>query len=391
MATAIINGKIWQETVCIPMHDTTPIISEHEANLEQQPGVSYKALAFISQSIDNTGPHSVSLDESDYLFKALDLDFNDTTTTNNNNKHRKIYNLYCGLENGAKHVIMFAIDVTLRTRAKKNLVDVLEAEHAMLENMFPNHVLEYIARQRAQQDVGYILKNISDNQLLATRHDQVTVMFADITGFTPMCSLQEPMTVMSFLNNLFSRFDDLLDIFGVYKVETIGDCYVVAGGLMSKDDQGTVTVREYSDKMNAIKVVKFAKAVVKEARKLYMPGTSVPVTLRIGIHTGPLVSGIVGKRMPRFCMFGDTINIAARMEATAIPGTIHASEKTWSMTPVEKWIHNGPMIVKGKGEMQTYTLYVSDHNKNTITRQSLDIGYIDFPRYVHNGPKSSNI
>jgi class 3 adenylate cyclase len=102
------------------------------------------------------------------------------------------------------------------------------------------------------------------SHMFASRHDQVTVMFADIVGFTPMCTSVDPLTVMSFLNNLFSKFDNLLDHYGVYKVETIGDCYVVAGGLIFRNEKGMMEVCKDQDKKNANNVIGFAAAIIQE-------------------------------------------------------------------------------------------------------------------------------
>ncbi|EFJ45873.1 guanylyl and adenylyl cyclase family member, partial [Volvox carteri f. nagariensis] len=135
----------------------------------------------------------------------------------------------------------------------------------------------------------------------------VTLLFADMPGFAALCGSLPPRVVMSFLHNLFATFDDMLDHYKVYKVETIGDCYVVAGGLMYEDEDG------------------MAAAMLQSAFRVTLPTTGAHVRLRIGLHSGPVVSGLVGTRMPRFCLFGDTINTASRMESTGVAGCIHAS------------------------------------------------------------------
>ncbi|GIM14304.1 hypothetical protein Vretimale_17187, partial [Volvox reticuliferus] len=152
--------------------------------------------------------------------------------------------------------------------------------------------------------------------------------------------------------------DAMLDKYGVYKVETIGDCYFVAGGLIHEDEDGMVAVREGSnteDPLHAEKIFMFAKAMLSAAREVVMPTTGEPVQIRIGLHTGPVVSGVVGTRMPRFCLFGDTVNTASRMESTGLPGAIHASEATYNRLPRSgQWEPTGGIEVKGKGLMQTY-------------------------------------
>ncbi|EFJ39244.1 guanylyl and adenylyl cyclase family member [Volvox carteri f. nagariensis] len=116
--------------------------------------------------------------------------------------------------------------------------------------------------------------------------------YTDIASFTSMCGQVPPHRVMAFLNDLFTTFDQLVEKHQVYKVETIG---------------GTaLSVTEAVDPLHAHKVFAFAADMLEAARCVMMPGTGQPVRLRVGIHSGPVMSGIVGRKMPRFCLFGDT-------------------------------------------------------------------------------------
>ncbi|GFR46706.1 hypothetical protein Agub_g8326, partial [Astrephomene gubernaculifera] len=166
-----------------------------------------------------------------------------------------------------------------------------------------------------------------------------------------------PLEVMTFLNQLYSRFDAMLDIYRVYKVETIGDCFMVAGGLVAQDEEGWKTTITH-DQLHAVRVLAFAKAMLREARKVQLP-TGGPVLMRVGMHSGPVMSGVVGSRMPRFCLFGDTVNTASRMESTSKPGRIHVSGDTQALLPNERWEPTGGVQVKGKGVLPTY-LWASD-------------------------------
>ncbi|KAG2432297.1 hypothetical protein HYH02_013020 [Chlamydomonas schloesseri] len=219
-----------------------------------------------------------------------------------------------------------------------------------------------------------------DVMALATWHEDVTVVFADIVGFTSMCQQLHPARVMAFLDDLYNAFDHLLDETGCYKVETIGDCYMVCSGLFGRPppdapdpapgngesqpaqevNGGRVEVVPAPlqlggfDPEHATRALHFAKRLVQVASDFRTP-VGTPVQLRVGLHSGSVVSGVVGRRMPRFCLFGDTVNTASRMESTSAPGRIHVSEATRSLLPGERWEPRGTGIdIKGRGRMQTY-------------------------------------
>ncbi|KAG2492666.1 hypothetical protein HYH03_009081 [Edaphochlamys debaryana] len=286
------------------------------------------------------------------------------------------------------------IDVTEQVEAQARLTRLLEQEHKVLEAIFPRHVIEHLTLHQLRAaaaalgaeggdatadgaggrgvsggdgdggdggDSGSLLAAFRPGGSaeafadLATWHPGVTILFADIVGFTSMCHAATPLTVMAFLNQLYSRFDAMIDIYKVYKVETIGDCYMVAGGLVAYDDDGYKSVISGSeDALHAVRAMEFAKAMLRASRGVRMPHTGEPVQLRIGLHSGPVTSGVVGASMPRFCLFGDTVNTASRMESTCRPGCIHVSEATRQRLPSEAWTDLGMTEVKGKGGMRTF-------------------------------------
>ncbi|GFR40435.1 hypothetical protein Agub_g1010 [Astrephomene gubernaculifera] len=277
---------------------------------------------------------------------------------------------------GEDVLVLVQHDVSAKVVAERHLALVMETEHRLLEQLFPRHILQYItedfvataaAAAAAGNRAADLLASgatwrptVRNCKALSTWHPQVTLLFADIKGFTPMCKDVEPCAVMTMLNDLYSRYDKMLDTYGVFKVETIGDCYFVAGGLVDEDEDGMAAVRDGSrvDPLHAHKVFGFAKAMLAAARQVLMPTSGEPVEIRIGIHSGPVVSGVVGTRMPRFCLFGDTVNTTSRMESSGTPGAIHASEAAWQLLREEAaWEATGGIQVKGKGLMQTYVYH----------------------------------
>ncbi|KAG2485333.1 hypothetical protein HYH03_015915 [Edaphochlamys debaryana] len=287
-------------------------------------------------------------------------------------------------DSGARYLVVMQKDVTAKVEAERHIAQVSEAEHRLLEQIFPRHVLAYMTEEgftppppafnaqaegadntggaqsahRSLTTLAAWRPYVRDCTRLATWHPQVTVLFADIQGFTPMCKQLPPTVVMKFLNDLFVGFDSLLDVYGVYKVETIGDCYVVAGGLITEDADGMAAVQGggESDPQQADRVFAFAQAMLRAASRVLMPTTGEPVKIRVGIHSGPVVSGVVGTRMPRFCLFGDSINTASRMESTSQPGSVHVSSDTYSLLTSKHagWAPTGGIEVKGKGLMETH-------------------------------------
>ncbi|XP_064633334.1 guanylate cyclase soluble subunit beta-2-like [Lineus longissimus] len=183
-------------------------------------------------------------------------------------------------------------------------------------------------------------------QVEAEKFDQVTILFSDIVTFTNIAAACTPIHVVNMLNSLYSRFDQATTVNNVYKVETIGDAYMVVGG-----------VPEVSDS-HAESVADMAMDMIEEASHVTSPASGLPLQIRVGIHSGPVVAGVVGAKMPRYCLFGDTVNTASRMESHSIPGRIHLSSSTYSCVRCKgfSFEERGEIEVKGKGKMTTYFL-----------------------------------
>uniref|UniRef100_A0A8C1I8Z1 Guanylate cyclase n=1 Tax=Cyprinus carpio TaxID=7962 RepID=A0A8C1I8Z1_CYPCA len=180
--------------------------------------------------------------------------------------------------------------------------------------------------------------------------DSVSLYFSDIVGFTTISANSEPIEVVDLLNDLYTTFDAVIGDHDVYKVETIGDAYMVASGVpMPNGNRHAAEIANMAlDILSAVGTFKMR----------HMP--DVPVRIRIGLHTGSCVAGVVGLTMPRYCLFGDTVTTASRMESTGLPYRIHVHSST---VKVLMELKSGYKVelrarteLKGKGVEETYWL-----------------------------------
>ncbi|XP_077355787.1 retinal guanylyl cyclase 2 isoform X2 [Festucalex cinctus] len=184
--------------------------------------------------------------------------------------------------------------------------------------------------------------------------DSVSLYFSDIVGFTTISANSEPIEVVDLLNSLYTLFDAIIGNHDVYKVETIGDAYMVASGVpVPNGNRHVAEIANMSlDILSAVGTFKMR----------HMP--DVPVRIRIGLHTGPCVAGVVGLTMPRYCLFGDTVNTASRMESSGLPYRIHVHQNTVKVLRELKLGYKlelrGRTEVKGKGTEETYWLVGRD-------------------------------
>ena len=179
---------------------------------------------------------------------------------------------------------------------------------------------------------------------IANGHDIVSVMFADLCGFTALSRKTTPADLVSMLNGIFTAFDHIVEEHGVEKIKTIGDCYMLVGGIPLHRDDHAAAVAECALEMIA------ALEAINRAN-----GTELQ--MRVGIHTGPVVAGVIGKIKFTYDLWGDTVNVASRMESSGQPGRIHLSEQTAEQLQGRFLLEDrGFVECKGLGAVKTFFL-----------------------------------
>ncbi|MFP4220627.1 MAG: adenylate/guanylate cyclase domain-containing protein [Phormidium sp.] len=226
-------------------------------------------------------------------------------------------------------------DITKRKLAEEALkAEKQKSEHLLL-NILPQAIVDRLKQLESA---------------IADRFDDTTVMFADIVGFTALSSQISPIEVVDILNQIFSVFDRLADKHGLEKIKTIGDAYMVAGGLpIPRSDSPKAVANMALDML--------------EAMADFQPAGNSPLEIRIGVNTGPVVAGVIGIKKFIYDLWGDTVNVASRMESTGLPGRIHVSETTYLRLQNHfEFEERGLIPIKGKGTMKTYWLLGHNHS-----------------------------
>jgi len=206
----------------------------------------------------------------------------------------------------------------------------------------------------------HIAQALRDGKKIDPEHrDIVTIFFSDIVGFTNISATLEPVKISHMLDRLYKSFDEISQTHDVFKVETIGDAYMAVTNLV-KDQPNHA-------KLIAVFSVDVMKAANKTLIDLDDPARGF-VTIRVGFHSGPVVANVVGARNPRYCLFGDTVNTASRMESNSIKNRIHCSERAAMLLryqdPDIPLKSRGIISVKGKGDMSTY--WVNEGNRDCL-------------------------
>uniref|UniRef100_A0A8D0D6P9 Guanylate cyclase n=1 Tax=Sander lucioperca TaxID=283035 RepID=A0A8D0D6P9_SANLU len=236
--------------------------------------------------------------------------------------------------------------VLLRKQNKESRTNILDNLLSRMEQYANN--LEELVEERTQAYHEEKLLQYWET-VQAEAFDSVTIYFSDIVGFTAISAESTPMQVVTLLNDLYTCFDAIIDNFDVYKVETIGDAYMVVSGLPVRN--GNLHGRE---------IARMALALLDAVRTFKICHRSEQqLKLRIGIHSGPVCAGVVGLKMPRYCLFGDTVNTSSRMESSGEALKIHVSAATRDVLMEFNCFQlelRGEIDVKGKGKMTTYWL-----------------------------------
>ncbi len=219
--------------------------------------------------------------------------------------------------------------------ARKNFIQQiqLEEEREKSERLLLN-ILPFSIAERLKQK----------QETIADGFAEATVLFADIAGFTRMAASRTPREVVDMLNDIFSEFDQLAEKHGVEKIKTIGDAYMAVAGLpVNTPDHATAIVELALDMQAAV------------SRRALRGGG--PISLRIGINTGPVVAGVIGTKKFIYDVWGDTVNTASRMESHGVEGGIQVTEETYRrLKHAYRLEERGTLKIKGKGEMRTYLL-----------------------------------
>ncbi|KAG8234469.1 hypothetical protein J437_LFUL015111 [Ladona fulva] len=228
----------------------------------------------------------------------------------------------------------------------------------LLYQMIPKQVADRLRTGENPIDTCELLHFIK----IPSMFDEVSILFSDVVTFTEICSRITPMEVVSMLNAMYSIFDKLTERNKVYKVETIGDAYMVVSGAPEKEEN------------HAEKVCAMALDMVEAITDLKDPSTGNHLRIRVGIHSGTVVAGIVGLKMPRYCLFGDSVNTASRMESTSEAMKIHISQTTRSHLPKTYHVtERGEIQVKGKGNINIDSLSYEYFKYIMIPQNNLDL------------------
>jgi adenylate cyclase len=217
---------------------------------------------------------------------------------------------------------------------------LLEIEQEKSERLLLNILPAAIAERLKHSD-----------RVIAERYAEVTVLFADLVDFTTLANRTEPEALVSLLNDLFSPFDEMADRHGLEKIKTIGDNYFVVGGLPQRRPDHAEAVAEM-----ALEMLTSLEELNRQR--------GLELCLRIGMNSGPVVAGVIGRKKFSYDLWGATVNLASRMQSSSLPGRINVSGATWELLRDKFHLtERGTVACKGLGDVRTYLL---EGRKSTV-------------------------
>ena len=232
--------------------------------------------------------------------------------------------------------------------SRDELFEALEDEkakaEALLQNMLPEVIVERIKKQEGT---------------IYDYHPSATILFTDMVGFTEIASHMEAHRVVSLIDHIFRCFDELSDRRGVEKIKTIGDSYMAAAGVPTPVDDHAERMADL-----ALDMLETHRRVVREE--------NLDMDIRIGIHSGPVVAGVIGHRKYAYDLWGDSVNVASRMESTGVPGEIQISVATRRLLPPRfRCDIRGNVALKGHGSMEAFLLRGRDGPADPLAADAL--------------------
>lgn len=274
------------------------------------------------------------------------------------NKQRILRNSLIG---GLLLILIIAFMLFRNSRIKSRTNKLLDQQKAKIESLLSNMLPEEVAKELQR-----------DGQATPKYYDTVSVLFSDFKNFTQMADALSPQDIVLELNTYFMAFDDIIEKYGLEKIKTIGDAYMCAGGIPVIDD---------SHPLKIIKASLEIQQYIKTRNELKRETGHPPWELRIGIHTGPVVAGVVGRKKYAYDIWGSTVNTASRMESNGEPGRVNISADTYDIVKDQYLCtYRGKILAKNVGEIDMYFVESELIDKQSgVTEELNQNAYSDNP------------